>query len=262
MNTLPNEVKDRIEMAAKEFAKNDFEQLPLPAKELFTDAPNMREMRDEVLIRVFIEGVKWWLSQPPASVEVESVIEKLIVYFEQQLSLQRSSEIKYTGEEAYFDAVDVCKNAIKIKNRQPKEDKSLREALEWILDFCEGSIYIPADMVSDKCKVALSSIKQSKEDIEMVESKEPIREVLIELLDWYNGRSQRRDIIQKNVDTFLNWYKDYKPLFTKKSQSNESVQQAAKEYAEKKWGDGFFTTKQEIEKDFLAGASFNQQTKK
>lgn len=44
---------------------------------------------------------------------MEDTLEKLIEYFEQQLKLQRESKIKYTGEEAYFDSVDVCKNALK-----------------------------------------------------------------------------------------------------------------------------------------------------
>jgi len=44
---------------------------------------------------------------------MEDTLEKLLEYFEQQLNLQRSGEIKYTGEEAYFDAVDVCKNELK-----------------------------------------------------------------------------------------------------------------------------------------------------
>ncbi len=46
-------------------------------------------------------------------VQGEGSVHKLKEYFEQQLSLQRSSEIKYTGEEAYFDAVDVCNNTLK-----------------------------------------------------------------------------------------------------------------------------------------------------
>jgi NTP pyrophosphatase (non-canonical NTP hydrolase) len=45
----------------------------------------------------------------------KTAIQKLIEYFEQQLSLQRSSEIKYTTEEALVDAIDVCKNAQKTK---------------------------------------------------------------------------------------------------------------------------------------------------
>lgn len=49
---------------------------------------------------------------------MENTLEKLIEYFEQQLRSQRESDIKYTGEEAYFDSVDVCKNALKAL-RQP-----------------------------------------------------------------------------------------------------------------------------------------------
>ena len=62
-------------------------------------------------------------------------IEKLINYFEQQLRLQRSSEIKYTGEEAYFDAVDVCKNALKSDISQPKETKGVEELREEFIGF-------------------------------------------------------------------------------------------------------------------------------
>lgn len=50
---------------------------------------------------------------------MENTLEKLIEYFEQQLKMQRESQIKYTGEEAYFDAVDVCKNALKALSQPP-----------------------------------------------------------------------------------------------------------------------------------------------
>ena len=49
---------------------------------------------------------------------METVLQELIKYFEQQLSLQRESNIKYTGEEAFFDALEVCKNAFKTKEKQ------------------------------------------------------------------------------------------------------------------------------------------------
>jgi hypothetical protein len=44
---------------------------------------------------------------------MEKELEKLIEYFEQQLRLQRSNEIKYTAEDAYIDVIDVCKNVLK-----------------------------------------------------------------------------------------------------------------------------------------------------
>jgi len=52
----------------------------------------------------------------------------LVNYFEQQLRLQRSSEIKYTTEEALIDAISVCKNAIEVEKSniiQAFEDASL-----------------------------------------------------------------------------------------------------------------------------------------
>ena len=49
---------------------------------------------------------------------MKTAMHKLIEYFEQQLSLQKNSQIKYTGGEAYFDALDVCKNALKEEKLQ------------------------------------------------------------------------------------------------------------------------------------------------
>jgi hypothetical protein len=48
----------------------------------------------------------------------QTAVEHLIEYFEQQLRLQRESKIKYTAEEAYIDALDVCKNAYNTKEKQ------------------------------------------------------------------------------------------------------------------------------------------------
>ena len=48
----------------------------------------------------------------------KTAIQELIEYFEQQLRLQRSSEIKYTTEEALVDAIQVCKNAQKTKEKE------------------------------------------------------------------------------------------------------------------------------------------------
>ena len=50
-----------------------------------------------------------------------TVVSKLIEYFEQQLRIQRTSNIKYSTEEALLDAVDVCKNAIKVERQQIEE---------------------------------------------------------------------------------------------------------------------------------------------
>jgi hypothetical protein len=47
----------------------------------------------------------------------KTAIQELIEYFEQQLRLQRSSEFKYTTEEALVDAIQVCKNAQKTKEK-------------------------------------------------------------------------------------------------------------------------------------------------
>jgi len=50
-----------------------------------------------------------------------TIMSKMVEYFEQQLSIQRTSNIKYSTEEALLDAVDVCKNAIKIERQQIEE---------------------------------------------------------------------------------------------------------------------------------------------
>jgi len=42
---------------------------------------------------------------------MKTAMQEAILYFEQQLSLQRTSKIKYTTEEALVDAIQVCKNA-------------------------------------------------------------------------------------------------------------------------------------------------------
>lgn len=47
-----------------------------------------------------------------------TAIQELKEYFEQQLRLQRRSEIKYTTEEALVDAIEVCRNAITTKEKQ------------------------------------------------------------------------------------------------------------------------------------------------
>lgn len=54
--------------------------------------------------------------------ENRTVLQELIEYFEQQLALQRESNIKYTGEEAFFDALDICKNAYSTKEKQQIKD--------------------------------------------------------------------------------------------------------------------------------------------
>ena len=51
----------------------------------------------------------------------KTVISELIEYFEQQLRLHRSSEIKYTTEEAWCDAIGICNNSIKIEKQQIKD---------------------------------------------------------------------------------------------------------------------------------------------
>lgn len=48
----------------------------------------------------------------------KTALKELIEYFEQQLRLQRSSEIKYTTEEALVDVIQVCKNAQKTKEKE------------------------------------------------------------------------------------------------------------------------------------------------
>lgn len=52
---------------------------------------------------------------------MKSAITTLLEYFEQQLSLQRESHIKYTGEEALVDAIDVCKNIKSVEVQQIKD---------------------------------------------------------------------------------------------------------------------------------------------
>lgn len=52
----------------------------------------------------------------------KTAISGLIEYFEQQLRLHRSSEIKYTTEEALVDAISVCNNS------KPKEKEQNEEA--------------------------------------------------------------------------------------------------------------------------------------
>jgi hypothetical protein len=48
----------------------------------------------------------------------KTAISELIEYFTQQLSLQRTSNIKYTTEEALLDVIDVCKNAARTKEKE------------------------------------------------------------------------------------------------------------------------------------------------
>ncbi len=58
----------------------------------------------------------------------------LIEYFEQQLRLQRSSEIKYTTEEALVDAIDVCKNTqrtIEKKQIMDAHDNGISRYCQW-----------------------------------------------------------------------------------------------------------------------------------
>lgn len=74
---------------------------------------------------------------------MENSLEKLIEYFEQQLNLQRSSEIKYTGEEAYFDAVDVCKNALKSLRQTP--------VIKPVCDVCGSDDIIEAPHMGKNC---------------------------------------------------------------------------------------------------------------
>ena len=50
--------------------------------------------------------------------EQKTAIQELIEYFEQQLRLQCSGEIKYTTEEALLDAIEVCKNAQITKEKE------------------------------------------------------------------------------------------------------------------------------------------------
>ena len=51
--------------------------------------------------------------------KVETIITELVNYFEQQSSLQR--DINYTGEEAFSDALEICKNALIIEKQQIKD---------------------------------------------------------------------------------------------------------------------------------------------
>jgi hypothetical protein len=48
----------------------------------------------------------------------KTAIQELKEYFEQQLRIQRSSEIKYTTEETLVDAIQVCQNAINTKEKE------------------------------------------------------------------------------------------------------------------------------------------------
>lgn len=45
-------------------------------------------------------------------------LQKLIDYFSQQLSMQVKGEIKYSGSEAYEDAMEVCQNLLKSLNQK------------------------------------------------------------------------------------------------------------------------------------------------
>jgi hypothetical protein len=51
----------------------------------------------------------------------KTVLENLKEYFEQQLSLHSSGEIKYTTEEVLIDAIQVCHNAKETKEREQIE---------------------------------------------------------------------------------------------------------------------------------------------
>jgi len=66
-----------------------------------------------------------------------TVVSKLLEYFEQQLRIQRTSNIKYSTEEALLDAVDVCKNAIKVERQQIEEayQSGGTNALKYIRDY-------------------------------------------------------------------------------------------------------------------------------
>ena len=51
----------------------------------------------------------------------DTAISKLINYFEQELRLHKTGEYKFTVEEKLFDAIEVCKNAIKLEKQQIKD---------------------------------------------------------------------------------------------------------------------------------------------
>jgi predicted secreted protein len=61
-------------------------------------------------------------ANPMLSAAGQTVVSELISYFQQQLRLQRESKFKYTGEEAFVDAIDICKNAFATKEKQQIKD--------------------------------------------------------------------------------------------------------------------------------------------
>jgi hypothetical protein len=47
-----------------------------------------------------------------------TAVQELKLYFEQQLSIHLSNEIKYTTKEALSDAIQICENCINTKEKQ------------------------------------------------------------------------------------------------------------------------------------------------
>ncbi len=81
-----------------------------------------------------INAMQEYAAQPHTADVTDSNLSKLIEYFEQQLRLQRSSEIKYTTEDALVDAIDVCKNIVKNLSRMPDDvPKNENEFLHYCL---------------------------------------------------------------------------------------------------------------------------------
>lgn len=74
---------------------------------------------------------------------MKTVVKELLEYFEQQLRLHRSSEIKYTTEEAWVDAINIYKNALKTK-----EAEQIKAAFNQ--GYREGFDDAESDVGSDK----------------------------------------------------------------------------------------------------------------
>lgn len=47
-----------------------------------------------------------------------TAVQELKLYFEQQLSIHLSNEIKYTTKEALLDVIQICENCINTKEKQ------------------------------------------------------------------------------------------------------------------------------------------------
>lgn len=133
---------------------------------------------------------------------METVLQELIKYFEQQLSLQRESNIKYTGEEAFFDALEICRNAFKTKEKKQlinAYNKGYRDRKLSIMRKIHFADHLEKKVAQALDDVEIEFIHESENKEQVLDFYLPFFDVFIEVKQFHTDRISKQMSSKDNV---------------------------------------------------------------